>query len=162
MSSAWHRVTSESEAASLLDAFGSFHDSCLKEALVSTEAYVAPNLAMQCPGTLHNRVRLLFQRQDSPISALELLFAQVTSLHLRPAPEGCDPIISYATLSLSAGVFTLAAYLIGGPIRLLPGQEPPPRSGMDGVFVSGRELSWREAPGWLGAQTRYGALEDRA
>ncbi len=162
MSGAWHRVTSESEAASLLEAFGSFHDSCLKEALVSTEAYVASNLAMQCPDTLHNKARLLFQRQGSPISALELVFAQVTSFHLRPAPEGCDAIISHATLSLSAGVFIFAAYVIGGPIRLLPGQEPPPRSGTDGVFVSGRELLWREAPGWLGPQARYGALENRA
>ena len=96
------------------------------------------------------------------MSALELLFAQVTAFNVTPSPEGCDPIISYANFSLSDGVFTLAAYLIGGPLRLLPGQEPEPRSGNDGVFVSGRALSWREASGWLGPDARYGALEDHA
>ena len=162
MSSTWRSLTSERDAALLLEDFGAFHDSCLKEALVSTGAYVTPTLSMACPSTLHTEVRLLFQRQESPLSALELLFAQVTAFSVAPAPEGCDPIISNATLSLSGGIFTLAAYLIGSPLQLIPGQQPSPRSGEAGVFVSGRELSWREVSGRLGPNALYGVLEDRA
>ena len=160
----WHQLSSESDFASLTTAFGAFHDGCLKEALVSTEAYVAPNLAMSCPSHLHTRVRLLFQRQFKPVSAIELLFEQVTQFQLSPSTEGCDSIISSASITFEAGVFSLAGAFVAGPLQLPPGTSPAVwrREPGTGEFrVAGKKLSWREVPGWLGPKARYGALEDR-
>lgn len=160
----WRQLTSEGDVASLMHAFGAFHDSCLKEACVSTESYVATNLSMSCPGHLHTNAHVLFQRQFKPVSVIELFFEQLTHFTLSPSPEGCDSIIHYARVTLEGGIFSLIGTFTAGPLRLPPGtpsgvwQRQP---GTGEFRVAGRRLSWREAPGWLGSETRYGALENR-
>jgi hypothetical protein len=161
----WHQLESEGDVASLVHAFGAFHDGCLKEAYVSAEGYVATNLAMSCPEHLHTSAHVLFQRQFKPMSVIELLFEQVTHFSLSPSPEGCDSIIHSAGITLEDGVFLLTGAFAAGPLRVPPGSSVGvwQRQPGTGEFrVAGRRLSWREAPDWLGPKARYGALEDRA
>ncbi len=101
----WNTITSEADIEHLLGLFGEFHDSCLREAHLWTETYVAENLAMSCPGHLDTRVRLLIQRQAANPSAVEMLFEQVIGFHMAPTPDNYDSIIYGATLEVADGVF---------------------------------------------------------
>jgi hypothetical protein len=70
--------------------FGDFHDGCLREAHIWTESFVDTEMRMSVASDLETRVRLLIQRQWRDPSAIELLFEEVTALHLRPSPQDYD------------------------------------------------------------------------
>jgi hypothetical protein len=94
----WQVVETSEDAERVLDLFGGFHDSCLREAHLWTETWVADDLSMACPGRLDTHVRMLFQRQFRAPSAIELLFDEVVAFHVAPSPEGYDSIIFDAAL----------------------------------------------------------------
>jgi hypothetical protein len=112
-----------------------------------TEHYVSEDLSMACQGQLDTHARMLFQRQYKPLSALELVFHQVLGFRLSPSPENYDSIIFDATLTLQDGVFCWA-----DDFGLTEGDE-------DTTWVTAKELWWRDASEWMGAELRYGPAE---
>ena len=60
---------------------------------------------MTVPGELDTNVKMLFQRQYSNPSAIELLFEGVTGIHIIPTPENYDSIIRDAIILKSNGNF---------------------------------------------------------
>lgn len=89
----WIEIKDSKDIENLLDKFGRFHDSCLKELFMWTESYVDENLSMGMSTELDTNVRILFQRQYHDPSAIEILFEGVTQFHVVPSPINYDSII---------------------------------------------------------------------
>src|SRR3954464_9950476 len=94
----WEEISTQSDADSLMNVFGGFHDGCIHEAHLWTDHYVDPELSMGCAPGPDNKIRFLIQRQYKNPSAIELLFDEVTRFNLVPTPETYDSIIFAATL----------------------------------------------------------------
>ena len=101
----WIEVKDSKDIEIILDEFGRFHDSCLKELYMWTESYVDEDLSMAVASGLDTEERILFQRQFRSPSAIELLFEGVTQFHISPSPENYDSIIYDATLIFHKGLF---------------------------------------------------------
>lgn len=57
----WIGVKDRKNIQNIPDAFGWFHDSCLKELYMSTESYVDEELSMAVPSGLDTNVRIFFK-----------------------------------------------------------------------------------------------------
>ena len=143
----WHELKEESDIKDLLERFDYFHDGCLREMHMWTGTYVDEDLSMTVPGGLDTNVKMLFQRQDSSPSAIELLFEGVTSIHIIPTPENQDSIILDAIILKRNGYFYWA-----DDSYFYPGK------GMENSvsWIAAEKLKWREANDWMGKQNRYG------
>src|ERR1700754_3059781 len=104
----WSRVQSNADAELLLKQFGRFHDSCIHELHLWTDHWVAPSLSMSVSADLDTRVRMVIQRQFKPLSALELVFEEVTRLTVVPSPENYGSEIFEATLLVEDGLIYFA------------------------------------------------------
>lgn len=94
-----HRSTlTNDETDDLLHRFGDFHDGVLHEAHLWAEHWVADNLAMHIGVGLDTRVHVVLQRQWRPVSAIELLFEEVTRCNVIPSPETHTGFIWASTL----------------------------------------------------------------
>jgi hypothetical protein len=146
----WNPITSQADIERLLNLFGGFHDSCLREAHVWTEHYVDSDLSMNCPGNLDTRVRLLIQRQFKEPSAIELLFEQVITFHVLPSAENYASIIFNAAILREDEIFYWADR---------NDWMPKNSNRYDATWVAAKKLSWRDASNWMGKQLRYGAKD---
>lgn len=81
-------MRSNEDVRVLLSAFGSFHDSCLKEVSIRNREFVAENLAMHFDNP--TRIRMLFQRQSRHNAAIELLFEDVLDFNWVQDEKGAD------------------------------------------------------------------------
>lgn len=142
----WKDVKTQADADALMEVFGDFHDSCIREAHLWTEHWVSPELYMSCAPHLDNKIRFLIQRQFKNPSAIELLFEEVTRFNLVPSPENRESIILAATLLAQ-----------GGNVLWSPeGDWDPDKASRDNyTWVSAKKLRWREVD-WLGNELRYG------
>jgi hypothetical protein len=146
----WEKIESKADIDKLLDTFGGFHDSCLREAHVWTGHYVTDELAMVCDDQLDTHIRMLFQRQAAGTSAIEILFDQVIRFNLVPSPENYVSIIFDATL-LSRDDAIYWAETAGWT---------PGSADRDGVtWVAAKAMSWRDASPWMGSKLNYGPSE---
>ena len=143
----WQHLESQTDLDRLLSLFGGFHDGCLREAHIWTEHYVFPDLRMHCIGDLDTRVRILFQRQFSNPSAIELLFEQVTTFHFQSSLPNYDSIIYDATLLHCDGLFYWAE---------TDGWSPKDAGRNDVTWIAAKMLSWRDASEWMGNELRFG------
>lgn len=142
----WREVKTQFDANALMEVFGSFHDSCIREAHLSTGCWVATDLRMTCSTFLDHYIRFLVQRQLKDPSAIELLFEEVTRFNLVPAPENSDSIISEATILVEDGIVFWSVQ---------DGWRPDSQSRDDATWVSAMVLRWRPVD-WLGEELRYG------
>ncbi|MDQ0230203.1 hypothetical protein [Metabacillus malikii] len=147
----WIEVKTQEDIKNLMDKFGWFHDSCLKELFMSTESYVDENLSMGMSSELETNVQILFQRQFHNPSAIELLFEGVNQFHIIPSPIGYDSIIYDAKLTHYNGLFYWADT-----------NEWEPQNDTFGAtsWTAAKRLKWRDASTWMGKQKRYGVLEN--
>ena len=146
----WIDLKEDSDIKDLLERFGYFHDGCLREIHMWTGTFVDENLSMTVPGELDTNVKMLFQRQYSDLSVIELLFEGVTGIHITPTPEGYDSIIYDAIILKSKNHFYWSDDYDFQPEKEIE----------NGVsWIAAKKLKWREANGWLGKQNRYGNNE---
>jgi hypothetical protein len=148
----WKEIKTQADADALMDLFGDFHDSCIREAHLWTDHWVSPDLSMSCAPDLDNKILFLIQRQFENPSAIELLFERVTRFNLVPSPENYDSTISGATLLVQNGSVFWSPEGDWAPNK-------PNRD--DSTWVSARELRWREVH-WLGKELRYGPKDESA
>lgn len=143
----WQEITSQADANALLEAFGHFHDACLREAHILTGHWVSQDLAMSCPGGLDNSIRFLIQRQCRDPAAIELHFEQVIRFQLVAAAENHDAVILGATILLA-----------DDSIYWAPDSDWSPQSANAGnaTWIQARKLRWRSVD-WLGNTPRYGS-----
>ena len=147
----WIEVKNQKDIQNMLDTFGGFHDSCLKELYMSTESYVGEELSMAVPSSLDTNVRILFQRQFRNPSAIELLFEGVTQLHILPSPVNYDSIIYGATIILHNDLFYWANQ----------SDWKPESNTLDtSSWIAATSLKWRDASSWMGEKNRYGVSSE--
>ena len=94
----WTELKNEEELAAFMCLVCGFHDSVLKEFSYVSGAYVDDNLNMY-PMDDKACLRMLIQRQDETLSALELEFSGLQELRLYPT----DP--AYTSEILDAALF---------------------------------------------------------
>lgn len=142
----WIEIKEPSHITELLDRFGYFHDSCLREMYMWTGTYVNEDLSMVVRGDLDTKVKLLFQRQDANPSAIELLFEQVTAIHMSPSPENADSIIYHAIILKYEDQFYWA-----------DDYQWHPQENRDACssWISAKTVKWREVNTWMGEKLRY-------
>lgn len=78
----WISVTAESDISELMDQFGCFHDSCLKELHYKSGTYVNDDLSM----SMINEpvITIIFQAQWKELRAIEMEFSDLIEFHLKP------------------------------------------------------------------------------
>jgi len=142
----------------LIERFGGFHDSCLREVALSTETFVDERGAMACPGHLDTTALLYFQSQNRTLSAIEVRCTGVTHFRLRPTAEDCDSIISFGTVNLEGEWCRLALRFVGGPLTGRPNSEvwlPSGSSRDPDLEVVCRSAEWRTLEHAFGNGLRY-------
>jgi hypothetical protein len=144
----WMRVQTQSDADELLRQFGDFHDGVLREAHLWTEHWVSNDLAMAIGLGLDTRLRMVVQRQWRPISAIELLFEEITRLNVVPSPENYEASIQAATLYVDGPTIFWAD---------LANWRPGESDSDEVTWVSAGRLHWRDASEWMGESLHYGA-----
>lgn len=142
----WIEIKEPSQINDFLDYFGYFHDSCLREMYMWTGTYVNEDLWMVVPGELDTNIKLLFQRQAANPSAIELLFEQVTAIHIIPSVENADSIIYDANILKCENQFYWA-----DNYNWHPKDNPDACSS----WISAKTLKWREVNTWMGKEHRY-------
>jgi hypothetical protein len=152
----WSIVSSAIEAQSLLDLFGHFHDSCLREIHLSTATSVNEQLGMDCAGHLDTQIRALFQRQVSLPSAIEIEFSKVSFFCMQPTPDNADSIIYRASLDIDDGQFRFSAWCVGLPLRAAPNSTLTAVPGDPAIEILCGEMLWRDKSEWMGSKLRYG------
>jgi len=145
----WIEVKDNKDIKNLLNIFGRFHDSCIKELYMWNESYVDGNLTMGMSPELPN-VRILFQRQYRDPSAIELLFEGVTQFHIVPG-QNYDTVILRANLILHEGLFYWTDDVNFEPEDYTLGINN---------WISTKSLKWRDASSWMGKQNRYGVIKE--
>ncbi|MEK4229626.1 hypothetical protein [Solibacillus sp. FSL H8-0538] len=93
----WKELCGQNEIEELLEGFGYFHDSCLKEVLIHSNSFVNNELSMSVDPTAV--AYLVFQRQfNVGYSVIEMKFEEVEQFCLNPCPKNYDAIIFSATI----------------------------------------------------------------
>lgn len=139
----WRRIEADQEVADFLTMFGSFHDSCLKEAYAWGGHSVESDLMMTVNPMVY--LRVLFQRQARDPSAVELVFVDVTELLWKPAQPPYEDIIYEASIFRQGGLFVWT-----------DGRDHQEQR----MRIAARHLFWRDASAWMGADHRIGAPLD--
>jgi hypothetical protein len=143
----WQPIETEADVERLLSAFGEFHDSCLREVHIWTEAHVREDLAFVDTSHLDTHLRVLFQRQWRDPTAIDLLFDELIEFHLAPTPENLGASITDATVFITDGVIYWADHWEW---------RPDSQIGDDITWVAARRMRWRDASTWMGDKLRYG------
>ncbi|WP_460619477.1 hypothetical protein [Hymenobacter ruber] len=80
-STSWFTLSNQQDIDLLMQVFGRFHDSCIKQVLISTREYVAKDLSMGFDNI--PTVKILFQRQFRNTSVIEISFEEVEEMNWR-------------------------------------------------------------------------------
>ncbi len=132
----WNEIKNESDINELLESYGEFHDSCLKDLYISTGDFVDKNMSMNFSGEL--TASLIFHRQDKTNTVIELKFDDVKQFNFNP--DGS--VIYDAKLIKVDGYFYWADFKdweIGDN---------------DAIWIKGKNLSWRVRPDLVGDVNR--------
>ncbi|MBP6127739.1 hypothetical protein [Flavobacterium sp.] len=134
--SMWTEIKDETDIKYLLELYGYFHDSCLRDIYITTREFVDEKLAMHFDNKL--TASLLFQRQFGPTTVLELKFEEIEQFNFRPFDTNTDPVIYDVTLMKSEGLFYWADFA---------GWEVGDN---DSIWIKGKKLFWRLRPELIG------------
>jgi DNA-directed RNA polymerase subunit N (RpoN/RPB10) len=136
----WKEIKDQKDIDEVLDNFGYFHDSCLRDIYISTREYIDEKLAMHFDNKL--TASLLFQRQFKPNTVIELKFEDIERFNFLPFNETENPVIYDATLMIINGIFYWADFSewkIGNN---------------DSIWISGKKLFWRQRLELIGNKKR--------
>lgn len=145
-------IKDESDIKRLMEVYGYFHDSCIKEIKYMSGAYVSEELAMN-PFNDQRRLSIIFQRQDVPNSVLELVFLGVNKLNLEPKDTSYDCIIYGAMLKKIDDLF------YWNESDCLEDELPEEMLKDDRTWVLAEQVMWRVLPDALGDEPLYKMLK---
>jgi hypothetical protein len=140
----WLALAEPADIGDLMQRFGNFHDSCVREIHVATGYYVDQDLRMAVDW--RTNVRMLVQRQFRNPSAIELRFDSVIAMHVSPPPTNCDSVNFDTAFFFQDGIVYWAEN---------SGWKPGQPSDNETTWVAARQVFWRAASGWLGPSLRY-------
>ena len=88
----WEIIHTNGEILKFMESVCYFHDSCIKEISYISGAYVNEDLSIQ-PSNNKREVKVLFERQLSNPTSIEMIFEKVSKLNLAPIDERYDCVI---------------------------------------------------------------------
>lgn len=132
----WEEVKDQADIDKLLDNYGYFHDSCLRDIYITTKEFIDEKLAMHFDNKL--TASLLFQRQIRPLTVLELRFEDIVHFNFKPFDKDTNAVIYDVTLMKANGLFYWADFA-GWKI-----------DDNDSIWISGKKLFWRSRPELIG------------
>lgn len=146
----WNEIKTREDIDAFMDKMGGFHDGCLKELRFESGAYVGENLAMMPINTKRN-VYVILQRQYKDPSAIEMLFADVEWLNLRPAGERytCEIFGAHMCIEDDLIVWFDCADFKDSYRELYD---------KDVTWIKAHKVFWRAADEYLGEPPVYGAI----
>ena len=100
----WNEVLQENDINKLMLEYGYFHDSCIKEIRYISGAFVNANLSM-VPFNNDGVLIVVFQRQYTNPTTIEIEFCGLNSLQLKSSKDGYTCEICGASLVLQKGLF---------------------------------------------------------
>ena len=82
----WNEIHTEDDINNLMNSYGHFHDSCIKEIRYVSGAFVGADMCMNPMNTLRT-VDVIFQRQNRNYTTIVIRFLRLDTLHLSPQKE---------------------------------------------------------------------------
>ncbi len=126
-------INTDYDVEQLMNDFGSFHDSCIKELVYISGGYVEENGAMN-PFDSVKCVIIVFQSQEAKYRTIEVKFEGVVQMNLVPKPDDYDNIIYEASLIKNNELFYWAGW---GNFQV-----KDPNNSL-GTWISSSKVSWR-------------------
>jgi len=140
----WREIKTKEDIDALMNTFGAFHDSCLKELVYISGSYVNDDCSMKPTDDLRI-VRVIFQRQYRNPIAIELEFSKLVILNLSPAME-----------NHSSDIYNASFFWEGEYIYWADSKEfTEYREGYDGTWVCARKARWRPRQDAVGSDSIY-------
>lgn len=132
----WTEIKEQSDIDKVMELYGNFHDSCLRDVYISTREFIDEERAMHFSNKL--TALLLFQSQFTQNTVLELKFEDIECFNFYPVENDGYSIIFDATLIAKNGLFywaDFAGWEIGNN---------------KAIWISGKRLFWRLQPELIG------------
>lgn len=132
----WIEVKDQQDIDKLMESYGFFQDSCLRDLYMSTREFVDDQRVMHFNNTL--TASLLFQREFGSDAVLELKFENIERLNFKPFEEKEHPVIYDVTIRKQNGLI----YWADSANWEIDDH--------DSIWISGKKLFWRFRPELLG------------
>jgi hypothetical protein len=136
----WKELKDENDIEALIQLYGNFHDSCLREVHIVTKESVDRRLSMSFDGSLI--ATLLFQRQFKNPTVIELKFDNVGQFNFITPDPSYNAVIYDATFRKVGNMFYWAD------------EENWELGDNDAVWISAEKIFWRERPELIGPVNR--------
>lgn len=139
----------DSDIEKLMEEFGWFHDSCIKELKYYSGGYVDEDGDMY-PFNSKRCVKIIFQSQNAHIRVIEMKFEKIQKLNLRPRYEEYDCIIYNASLKKINNLFYWSEW---------ENFKEEDLKKEDGTWISAQKVSWRPLNNTFGDKEIYRMIE---
>ena len=126
----WEELSTADDIQNLLDAYGGFHDSCLKEVHYCSGMSVSSDLSMEFSGNAY--ARLIFQRQNENSAVIEMEFSKLKRINI---PDGMD---FFLILGVSIRNIGDVFYFVG-----YDDWDPDTDDIAECLWVSSEKIRWR-------------------
>lgn len=138
----WNDITNEEDLLSFTEFMDSFHDSCIKELMYISGAYVDENLSMY-PVNDRRSLYVIFQRQDDEYPVIELEFKGLKYLKLFPTDDQytCEILDSTLILKNKCVYWADCGELSEEDIE-----------NYKGTIICSSKLRWRSIDGFMGKE----------
>jgi len=135
----WQQLNTPKAIDEFMMLYGHFHDSCIKEIKYISGMFVDENLSMN-PISSKKRLSVIFQRQFSNPTAVEIVFEGLIHLNLCPEEEGYTGEIFDAYMEIHDGTVYWAETADFDIPRIIQG-----KSLSDFTWIAAKRAKWRRA-----------------
>ena len=142
-------IKQDSDIEKLMQEFGWFHDSCIKELQYCSGGYVDENGAMY-PLNSSRCVKIIFQSQNANTRVIEMKFEKIQKLNLAPQNEEYDCIIYAASLKKIGNLY------YWGDWENLSIEDLKKENR---TWISAQKVGWRSLKNAFGSQEIYKMAE---
>lgn len=135
------KISTQEDIQELMNKFGYFHDSCIKEIRYISGGYVSKRTSdinrPMYPVNSRRSVHIIFQSQNAEYSVIEMKFDFIQKLNLAPRNEDYDCVIYDASLVVIGDLFYWSEW---GNFKMEDIEIE------NGTWISSKEVGWRQLP----------------
>lgn len=140
----WNEIKAEGDINNLMERFGYFHDSCIKEMRYISGAFVDRDLSMHAINNCRN-LRIIFQKQSINPMVIELEFSNLIKLDLEPNDD------NYTCEILDVSMFIENGHIYWGDSAWFALK----RNDYQGTWLCSKNARWRVADKYIGKEEVY-------
>lgn len=143
-------INSQKDIDFLMESFGYFHDSCIKEIKYVSGGYVELNHSMYPFNSLRT-INIIFQSQNAPMPVIEMQFDLINRMNLEPRDENYDCIIYSASLVKINNIYYWSEWNDFKVADIENGY---------GTWISSQKIKWRPLTKAIGKEIIYGYIQN--